>query len=418
MEDSGFLHLNIAGQWPSFTFSPADLSIGSDGALRLVATSGGFVPRGVLLGGPFEVPGVTQWFRVVAQAAIPLDTHVQFFTYTSNGVAPPFDPLSDSPFTDSGWREAPRDELDILILNPPASQLWIGGLVRSEGTATPALYQARIESGRDTYLKYLPPLYAENETARDFLERLLALDESVLGGVEREITDLTTLFDPAAAPASDFPSWLSWLSSWLAFDLNERWAEPDTRRYIAEAFKLYSKRGTIEGLRRYLKIYAGVEAHITEPGRNAALWSLGESSTLGFTTRLAPGPLGGAVLDSTAALDGSHLDGEQLRGAALFDDVAHKFCVNIYCADLSRPGAFADARAVLDREKPAHTVYHLCAIQPRMRVGAQALVGINAIVGQAPGAQLGIALDTGVLFDAAAPCKEEEVLNGTDRRRR
>jgi len=41
---------------------------------------------------------------------------------------------------------------------------------------------------------------------------------------------------------------------------------------------------------------------------------------------------------------------------------------------------------------------------------------IVAVLGQAPGAQLGIALDTGVLFDAAAPCEKEEVLNGTDRR--
>src|SRR4030095_1043145 len=32
----------------------------------------------------------------------------------------------------------------------------------------------------------------------------------------------------------------------------------------------------IEGLRRYLKMYAGVEAHIEEPGWQAALWSLGE----------------------------------------------------------------------------------------------------------------------------------------------
>jgi hypothetical protein len=39
---------------------------------------------------------------------------------------------------------------------------------------------------------------------------------------------------------------------------------------------------------------------------------------------------------------------------------------------------------VLDREKPAHTTYHLCVIEPRMRVGLQSIVGVDAIVGGAP----------------------------------
>ena len=80
----------------------------------------------------------------------------------------------------------------------------------------------------------------------------------MLGELEETISDLPSLFDPFSAPNGDFPSWLSWLSSWLAFDLNQAWSEDETRRFLAEAFDLYGKRGTVEGLRRYLKIYAGV----------------------------------------------------------------------------------------------------------------------------------------------------------------
>ena len=36
--------------------------------------------------------------------------------------------------------------------------------------------------------------------------------------------------------------------------------------------------------------------------------------------------------------------------------------------------------AVLEHEKPAHTDYHLCLIEPRFRVGFQAQVGIDTIV--------------------------------------
>jgi hypothetical protein len=39
---------------------------------------------------------------------------------------------------------------------------------------------------------------------------------------------------------------------------------------------------------------------------------------------------------------------------------------------------------VLDREKPAHTTYTLCTIGPRMRVGATARVGVDAIVAGPP----------------------------------
>lgn len=129
-------------------------------------------------------------------------------------------------------------------------------------------------------------------------------------------------------------------------------------------------RGTVEGLRRYLKIYAGVNAYISEPALNATVWSLGTNSTLGFTTMLAPASASGAILDSTAFLDGSDLTGPaDPFGAALFDNVAYRFCVAINAGELTRPGALAAARAVIEREKPAHTVCELCIIQPRMRVG-------------------------------------------------
>jgi phage tail-like protein len=256
----------------------------------------------------------------------------------------------------------------------------------------------RVDYGRDTYLTYLPAIYGEEASRRDFLERLLSLYESVLGGLVGKIEDLPLLFNPFAAPGDGFPSWLSWLAGWLAFDLDEDWSDGQTRQYLAQAFDLYGWRGTASGLRRYLKLYAGVEARIVEPALETSLWCLGETSTLGFTTMLAPSELQGAVLGTSATLDQSYLMRSDDRGVALFQDIAHRFCVQIYCAELSRPGALDDARAVIEREKPAHTAYHLCVIEPRMRVGFQASIGIDAIVGKGPPpARIGMALDTGVI---------------------
>ncbi len=414
--DSGFMYLNAGNEWP--TFAPAHLhglEIATDGALvlsHIAPDSDTFEPTGAFRGGPFEVDAsATAWYRLQVDAeSLPGGTHVQLFTFTANDGDAPYGPGADDPFADFGWEAAPRDSLDLLIGNKPARYLWIGGLVRSDGSATPVLRQMRVTYARDTYLKFLPAIYGKDEAPRDFLERVLSLHESVLGGLEGSISDLPRLFDPFAAPAGDYPSWLSWLAGWLTFDLSERWTEGQAREYLSQAFELYGKRGTVEGLRRYLKLYAGVEARIEEPVLGATLWSLGETSTLGFTTMLAPGHAQGAVVGTSATLDQSHLTRGDDFGAALFADVAHRFCVHIYCAELTRPGALEEARAVLEREKPAHTAYHLCVIEPRMRVGAQARVGIDAIVAQGPPpARIGMVLGLATLAGPAelcAPAKE------------
>jgi phage tail-like protein len=408
--DYGYLHLNIDNAWP--TFDLADIEIASDGSLRLSQLAdGSYATKGVFRGGPFEVINYpTPWYILrVDGSQIPPDVYVQLFTFTADIGDAPYDPTADEPFNNSGWMAAPRNALDLVITNPPGIKLWIGGLVLSDGQDTPTLHQMRVEYGRDTYLKHLPAIYGKESESRDFLERLLSLQESVLSDLESEVSDLPRLFDPFAAPNEGFPSWLSWLAGWLDFDLNETWNEEQTRQYLSQAFDLYTKRGTLEGLKRYLKIYAGVEAHIEEPALHTSLWSLGDVSTLGFTTMLAPAHLQGAVVDTSATTGQSHMVKDDALGTTLFEDLAHHFRVLIYCAELTRIGALDDAKAVIDREKPAHTTYHLCLIEPQMRVGVQARVGIDAIIAQGPqNAQTGMPLNTGVIAAQAEACEQEE----------
>jgi phage tail-like protein len=264
-------------------------------------------------------------------------------------------------------------------------------------------------------LKWLPALY-QQEPHSEFLERFLAHYASVLGPVEDEIAGLSRLFDAFASPEDGFPSWLDWLSGWLAFDLEDDWLGERKREYLSEAFELYGWRGTIEGLRRYLKIYAGVNARVFEAGQFAGMWSLGAVSILGGTTRLLPGAYEGAVVGSTAVVDQARISLEGDKGASLYEDVAHVFCVQIYCSDLNHPGALGRVRRILDQEKPAHTVYKLSVIEPAMRVGAQSRIGIDSIVaGGRPSLRLGEPLGGMVLAADSAPCTQpEEIINDTD----
>jgi len=391
MSDPGFRHLNLENTWPHFTLT--GLVRRGDGSLTLAL--GAYGETGTFVAGPFAVSEQpTRWHRLKACAdPLPAGVHARLFTYTSHTDDPP-PPLPNlPPDTPDGealvpagqWRAGPPDSLDILVLHEPARYLWIGGLLQGEGTSSPVLHQMRLEHHHETWLRYLPALYQRSQNGGAFLERSLALFESLLEDEETLIEDLPRLFNPWAAPNDNPPrSWLDWLAGWLAFELDEAWGEAQRRQGLAEAFAIYSRRGTVDGLRDFIALYTGARARIEEPVRCASLWSLGETSVLGFDTMLAPAHAQGAVVGSTATLDQSHLIRDEEYGAPLFEGIAHRFCVQVYAAELKTPRGVDKLREVLDREKPAHTTYHLCLIEPRMRVGFQARVGVDAIVGGPP----------------------------------
>lgn len=197
--DSGFLNLNAGNAWPSFALN--QVAISATGELRLAMTGTEYAPFGSAMGGPFTTGlEVTPWFRLHAtEAELPASTHAQLFTYTGPA-APIYTPASPNPFAADGWIAVPRDLLDGIVFNPPAPQLWIGILLQGTPSATPGISQLRVDYGRDTYLPYLPALYARNLAPRDFLERVLALAAATIGGLEDEIDDLPLLFDPKLRP--------------------------------------------------------------------------------------------------------------------------------------------------------------------------------------------------------------------------
>lgn len=402
--------------------------------VRLAVTRG-YRTRGVLWSRAIRLRNFkVSWYRLQAEV-VPLapGAHLRLFVHTSNDEAdvPAVNPDANDPFADARW--GPRSEgpdqfsnlQDLFIGGEPAKFLWVGALLSGDGETTPVVSQLRVEFDHHDYSRHLPAIYRGESPCGDFLRRLLSLFESLFGEVESKIDDLSLLFDPVAAPKEFLP----WLASWLALEMDEDWSEEQQRDAIASAFEAYSHRGTVEGLRDSLRIFAGVNAIIEEPILNAALWALPaadgsctcqkkkrttnetqwiatENSVLGVTTMLAPAHAQGAVVGSTATLDSSHLITNEEFGAPLFEDVAHQFSVQIYRGQLACPETLTEVRAVIDQEKPAHTTYHLCIVEPRMRVGFQARLGVDTVVGGPPmplalGEEMSLGKDTAL--GGAAP---------------
>ncbi|VTU28775.1 phage tail protein [Variovorax sp. RA8] len=370
----------------------------------------GFRPQGWLWSRAIEVGTIPHyWNRLHADVALPVDAHVQFFVHAGPANAPPPSPAADGRFA-APWRAVGDDVTDFFLSFDDASQeaLWIGARFANDGQATPVLSQARLDFDQAGYLPQLPAIYREKNWAANapsllspdkgnFLLRYVSLFESFFDEFETRIRDLPALVDPAAAPDDALP----WLASFLALSLPDAASEDAQRKAIAGAYARHARRGTVEGLREALRAEAGVRAWIDEPLQAMGWWSMPASSTsckpgeagtwvdggdsiLGFNTVLASAEPQGAVVGTTATLDGAQLLAQEDFGTPLFDAVAYRFVVWLYARELACAGKLDLVRAIVEREKPAHTLYELRVIDAGIRIGWQARLGIDTLLGSGP----------------------------------
>ena len=393
-------------------FEAGGLAIDCDG--RIVAAAGAgsairrslglpsFVQSGSFVAGPYEADTEpTRWQRIhVELAAMPAGAHFRLWTLTTNDtslqpafpldpalVQPPAvdDPESPGSTTLGTWRALPWDAPDALILNAPGRRLWIAGTLTGTGGETVVIRQLRVMHDEEGWLRYLPALFTRDDMTRTFLERALALFETLHERERNLVDDLPLLFDPQAAPDRYGASWLEWLADWVGTELDQTWDARTRRDTVAGAFRAFARRGTPASLRSLVALHAGADVELEEVGDGAGLWGLGTpGSALGFDTALAPLAPGGAVLDVSATLNASTLEREPPRGRPAFEVTAHRFVARVHAALVRDPSRLERLRRVIEREKPAHLAFHLCVIQPAMRVGAQARLGIDSVVAGPP----------------------------------
>lgn len=168
-----------------------------------------------------------------------------------------------------------------------------------------------------SYLKYLPALYRDDE----FMGQFLLIFESIIKPLENTVNNLAMYFDPLLTPEP----LLQWLAFWVDLALDTTWPVERRRDLVKSAAELYRWRGTKRGLAEYLKIYTGSVPEIREyiPGM-----SLDQETKLGINTQLGSS---GEGYHFTVILE-TNGDSE----------------INI-----------DTVRAIIEAQKPAHTVYTL-----------------------------------------------------------
>lgn len=402
---------------PHFIGPVTALSVCADGSLLVKTGDDDVIIRcpptavastGRLEAGPLDAGVRDAWFVVIAEATLPAGTAVDLALYATDDAT-----LAPTP---TDWVAAPASSVLVANLFPAVAArfLWLRATLRSiDNLATPMLSQVRAETPGEDYLDQLPAIYRNTDLGKNFLGRMLAALRVQFDRSERVIDALPLRLSIDFAPAKE----LGWIASWLGFDLPGGLTAAEQRTLLHRVVKLYDRRWTPSGIAELVHVYTGVRPRIVESWRERHLWQLGVNSALGFDTGLAPeDPAGMVVPDpsllrtSTPACDcavparvtiGSALVGaggpltHDAFGSPLFTDTAHRFVVSVP-AYQAPDATLRDAiRLVIEREKPAHTDYSLCFVEAEMRVGMQALLGIDTFVAGPPaGASLaGMTLD-------------------------
>jgi phage tail-like protein len=205
-------------------------------------------------------------------------------------------------------------------------------LVSVQGSDTEAeerVTVAVLAKGR--YINHLPALYQDDE----LMGRFLMLFESFWGPIEEQIDNEALYFDPWMTP----PDFLPWLASWLNLVLDERLPEERQRRLIQAAVSLYRRRGSKQGLIDYLEIYTGGRADITE--HRAKDFRVGPEARLGPGIALGKGNQPHAFTVTMRLPPVASPAGDENERARQEADRRHTI------------------EAIIEAEKPAHTVYTL-----------------------------------------------------------
>jgi phage tail-like protein len=360
---------------------------------------------GELIAGPLDSGLDNHWYRVSMRTEPGLIGSAAMWTFTADTKAGQVikwrpvvgdDELLERPIgPDDELLEQPPDE-DDEALEQAHRFLWLRVRLYGDGLSSPRLRQVEAETPGESYIRHLPAVFSREEAAEDFLVPFLELARSQLGDLEFAVEQVPRMFEPAVAP----PNALRWLAGWLGIAPSGRFdGDPEQfRALLTELPTLVRKRGTIAGLVRGVEIEVGARPAIFEDFRNRGVFVLDLSAGLGFNTVLPAVEPGGLVLDE-ATVGSSGPQEPAMWGAGLFEPYAHRFTLLMPPGTVVSEGERDRLRQLVDQEKPAHTLGHICFSEARMRIGVQARIGLDAIVAEGPPAA---ELDADFMLDANA----------------
>lgn len=328
-----------------------------------------------------------QWHRVVIDATVPEGTSVEVRTLTSNEPLPHVPDVDSARWLPCAVLHAREGEWDALVRAPGGRYLYLWLRLSGDGEQTPHIRSIRAEYPRTTAADLLPSVYKAELEGWDFLQRFVSIFEGVRERDERLLSGFSRVLAVGAAPASEAApeqDLLAWLSSWVGIVANGDFSERRRRALLRAAPELYAWRGTPRGLKAAVRAYTGMTPTIMEHHRLRRWLFLGESR-LGDAADLWGHEITGALQVGDYSRIGDFVLAD--RGDPTSDPLrihAHRFTVYAPSPRPLTSSERATLERVVEEAKPAHTVATVIQVGARMRIGKQARIGVDTIVGAYP----------------------------------
>lgn len=273
------------------------------------------------------------------------------------------------------WTEAgPPTPDDVLLEDAEGRYLWVRFDLVGDARESPRIDAARAYFPRQSYLRHMPAAYRQDPASAAFLERFLSIMESTLVDVGEDIESATRYLDPDGIPEE----YLSWLGQWLGVELDEDWPEPARRELLREAPRLFTKRGTPEGLLETLGIYLD---HVDAEGRAGRLpegFEWDDEPTATPASEPVPTTEDGRPL--AYLLEYADLDCIDDPGARVAYErlVPCPQCYLLLARSWLDDEAVRAIEGVVESHQPAHAVGQAARLQPWIELGGSSFLGVNS----------------------------------------
>ena len=322
------------------------------------------------------------WHRVQISGSIPVGSSLLVESSTSES-----ETSNWTPFVPCAALTGGTPNPDCLIQSIAGRFLQLRFTLQSDGMVSPQIRSLQIYFPRQSYLQYLPAVFQDDPQSRAFLDRFLSIFQTMFDAIDNRLDNLWQIFDPLVTPDAFLP----WLADWIAFPLDPLAPSTSQRQLLKNAFASYTTRGTVAGLQKTIQDWTNVQnVRILEHFRLRNWTFLPLSSGLNQGDRLWSHNFYARLQVGVSSQIGSfRLTNSPEPAAEPYDWGANQFSVLFPANPYTVSSTSAQVQKILDREKPAYTQSFLCPIYPRLRVGVQATLGVDAYVAKVNAMVLG-----------------------------
>lgn len=155
----------------------------------------------------------------------------------------------------------------------------------SRGQIVDSDHRVELRVSQENLIRFMPGIFQRTDAqSGNVLRGLLWTIQHLHDSLTTKIDHIHEYFDPHEAPEEMLP----WLAAWVAFPLDESWSVEKKRRLIKKAMDFYRLRGTVKGIKLYLKLFTGWEPTILENQWPFRGFQIGVNSTIGVDSVILP----------------------------------------------------------------------------------------------------------------------------------